>query len=181
MSAPRISCMKKKDATAAAQAAAAAVTKKTSFDRVRLIHDDLDKLTADATERTQSISTKASFLAVSAGVIIAALTAQVWNHFVVVGVVSMGLAVAGLLCAAVALRPGRRQGTTGRSLADRYIDSTHSVQQIEPILVREKSNHLAAREEDLRARSYWVWAGFIGLGGAAILLAIIFSAELLGA
>lgn len=178
---PRIISMKKNDASAAAQAAAAAVTKKTNFDRVRLIHDDLDKLTADATERTQSISTKASFLAVSAGVIIAALTAQVWTHFVAVGVVSMGLAVVGLLCAAVALRPGRRQGTTGRSLADRYIDSTHSVQQIEPILVREKSNNLTAREDDLRARSYWVWAGFIALGGAAVLLAIIFSAELLGA
>lgn len=162
-------------------AAATAAAKRVAFDRVRLIHEDLDRLVTDASERTASISTKASFLAVSAGVIIAALTAQVWEHFPAVGVVAMALAVAGLLCAAIALRPGRRQGTTGRSLADRFIDSTASVQQIEPILVREKASHLTAREEDLRARSVWVWVGFIALGGAAILLAIIFSAELLGA
>lgn len=175
--APRISIMGKRNDAAVA----AAATRKVNFDRVRLIHDDLDRLTTDAAERTASIATKASFLAVSAGVIIAALTAQVWEHFPVVGVVAMGLAVAGLLCAAVALRPGRRQGTTGRSLVDRFVDSTASVQQIEPILVREKAGHLAAREEDLRARSLWVWVGFIALGGSAILLAIIFTAELLGA
>ncbi|GAD32903.1 hypothetical protein MTS1_00246 [Microbacterium sp. TS-1] len=89
--------------------------------------------------------------------IIAALTAQAWKHFPLAAVVAMGLAVAGLLCAAVALRPGRRQGTTGRSLVDRFLDSTASVQQIEPILVREKAGYLTAREEDLRAGSLWVW------------------------
>jgi hypothetical protein len=169
--------MRKKDETASAQV----VSKRVAFDRVRLIHEDLDKLAADATDRTQSIATKASFLAVSAGVVIAALTAQVWSELVVVGVISMALATVGLLCAAVALRPARRPGTSGRSLADRFLDSTASVQQIEPVLVREKANHLAGREDDLRARSYWVWAGFVALGGAAILLAIVFSTELLGA
>lgn len=47
--------------------------------RIELLSEELDRLTVDAAERTASIANRASFLAISAGVLIAASTAQLWS------------------------------------------------------------------------------------------------------
>jgi hypothetical protein len=150
------------------------------FDRVRLINEELDRLTIDVGERTLSVTNKASFLAVAAGVLIAATTSQLWTRFQWFGAAGLVLACLGLLCAAVALRPARRYGILAQRLTDSYIDSTKLAQDIEAILVRTKSDAITRREGDLVARARWVWAGFGALVLSAISLSIVFSAQLLG-
>ncbi|MGO4679113.1 hypothetical protein [Microbacterium sp. 2MCAF23] len=148
--------------------------------RVRLLNEELDRLGVDAAERTTSVTNKASFLAVSAGVLVAAATAQLWKVVPLFGVVSLALACVALACAAVALRPAKRIAVQARRLVDRHLDCGHTAAQVEAELVEDKATVLAAREDDLAARAQWVWVGFAALAVAAISLSIVFSIEVLG-
>lgn len=150
------------------------------FDRVRLINEELDKLTTEAGERTAIVNNKASFLAVSAGVLIAASTVQLWTKVPGFGVAALALACVALACAAVAVRPGKRLGIEARRLVDRYVDSNFTALQIEAQIVEDKANVLRQRELDLRARASWVWGGFALLALAAAALAVVFAVEVLG-
>ena len=154
--------------------------RRAQFARVRLINEELDKLGADAAERTTSVNGKASFLAVSAGVLVAASTAQIWTIAATFGVVALALACVALICAAVAVRPGKRPGIEAQRLVDRYIDSSQSGLQIEIQIVRDKSAVLRERESDLRARATWVWIGFAILAVAVAALTLVFATETLG-
>ncbi|WP_146168506.1 hypothetical protein [Rathayibacter caricis] len=164
----------------ASERASAAEAGRAQFARVRLINEELDRLGTDAAERTASVNGKASFLAVSAGVLVAASTAQVWTVAAAFGVLALVLACASLTCAAVALRPAGRPGIEAQRLVDRYVDSTQSASQVETQLVRDKAAVLSARETDLRARATWVWVGFAALALAVAALTLVFAAETLG-
>lgn len=148
--------------------------------RVRLLNEELDRLVTDAAERTASVNSKASFLAVSAGVLVAASTVQLWAKAPLFGVVALGLACLALACAAVAVRPGKRMGIQARRLVDRYVDSTMNALQVETQLVEDKANVLTQRESDLRARAVWVWVGFAALALAAAALTVVFAVEVMG-
>ncbi len=150
------------------------------FDRVRLLNDELDTLGTDATARTSGVANKASFLAVSAGVLLTAATAQLWKSAPALGVVALALACAALGCAAIALRPGRRPGIEARRLVDRHLDSDHSAAAIEVELVKDKASVLTAIETDILDRGLWVWAGFGTIAFSAISLAFVFGIELFG-
>lgn len=150
------------------------------FARIRLLNEELDKLTTDAAERTASVTNKASFLAVSAGVLVAASTVQLWKTLATFGVAALALACVALAAAAVAVRPGRRIGIQARRLVDRFADSTATAMQIEAQIIEDKANVLALREDDLRARAAWVWSGFAALALAAAALTVVFAAEVLG-
>lgn len=150
------------------------------FDRTRLLNEELDHLMTDATERTNSVSAKASFLAVAAGVLITAATAQLWRYAPVFGVIALAFACVALACAAVALRPGRRPGIEARRLVDRHVDCEHSAAEVERELVQDKATVLTAIEKDIASRGKWVWVGFAGLSLAAVCLAVVFGLELLG-
>jgi len=171
----------KADAEAArALADAAEKARRAQFNRVRLVNEELDRLGTDAAERTASVTGKASFLAVSAGVLVAASTTQVWTVAALFGVAALALACVALACAAVAVRPGKRPGIEAQRLVDRYVDSTQTANQIELQLVRDKATVLRDRETDLRARSTWVWVGFGTLAIATAALTLVFAAETLG-
>lgn len=148
--------------------------------RVRLINEELDRLVTDAAERTASVTNKASFLAVSAGVLVAASTVQLWAKAPTFGVVALALACIALFCAAVAVRPGKRMGIEARRLVDRYADSGMNALQVETQLIEDKANVLTHREADLRNRAVWVWAGFAALAFAAAALTVVFAVEVLG-
>lgn len=150
------------------------------FARVRLINDELDRLTQDASDRSTSVLNKASFLAVAAGVIIAASTAQRWDVLPIVGVIALGMASIGLVFAAIALRPGGRPGIVASRLVDRHLESIHSAAHIEEELVRDKTAVLEARETDIVARARWVWRGFAALILSTVSLTVVFGAEILG-
>ncbi|KZE42052.1 hypothetical protein AVW09_11035 [Microbacterium sp. T32] len=167
---------KKRDAITAAESAA----RRMRFDRVRLLNEELDRLMTDAATRVSGVTNKASFLAVSAGVLITAATAQLWSFARGFGVASLVLACLAMACAAVALRPGKRPGIEARRLVDRHLDCTHSAGFVEAELVRDKETVLTAIERDIANRGRWVWAGFGVLAAAAGSLAVVFSFELLG-
>lgn len=157
-----------------------AEARRARFARVRLLNEELDKLTTDAAERTASVTNKASFLAVSSGVLVAASTVQLWTKLAGFGVAALALACIALACAAVAVRPGKRIGIQARRLVDRYSDSTLSALQVESQIIEDKANVLTERETDLRARAVWVWSGFAALAMAAAALTVVFAAEVLG-
>lgn len=161
-------------------AAAETAARRKRFDRVRLLNEELDHLMADATTRTGSVTNKASFLAVSAGVLITAATAQLWRAAPGYGVASLALACLAMALAAVALRPGKRPGIEARRLVDRHLDCDHSAAFVEAELVRDKETVLTAIERDIASRGRWVWAGFGALASAAVALAVVFGIELLG-
>ncbi len=163
-----------------AKAAADTAARRKRFDRVRLLNEELDHLMSDATARTGSVTNKASFLAVSGGVLITAGTAQLWDAAPGYGVASLALSCLALGFAAVALRPGKRPGIEARRLVDRHLDCEHSVAQVEAEIVRDKETVLTAIEHDIASRGRWVWAGFGVLAAAALSLAAVFSFELLG-
>ncbi|RYF05788.1 MAG: hypothetical protein EOO40_10055 [Deltaproteobacteria bacterium] len=150
------------------------------FARVRLLNEELDALVVDSGTRAASVLNKASFLAVTAGVIVAASTAQLWTTAGVIGVCALVLASLAIFCAAAALRPGKRLGLQAQRLVDVYMDSTKSVRRIEAEIVRSKAQVIEAHENDLRNRATWVWAGFILLGAGTILLSIVYALEVIG-
>lgn len=163
-----------------AKAAADTAARRKRFDRIRLLNEELDHLMVDASTRTSGVTNKASFLAVSAGVLITAATTQLWERAPGYGVASLALSCLALACAAVALRPGKRPGIEARRLVDRHFDCDHSVAQVEAEIVRDKETVLTAIEHDIAGRGRWVWAGFGVLAVAALSLATVFSFELLG-
>ncbi|MFK4483293.1 hypothetical protein [Curtobacterium sp. AB7] len=150
------------------------------FDRVRLLNEEMDRLTIDVDQRAASVSSKASFLAVAAGVIIGASVAQLWTVLPWIGVLALGFACVGLLCATVALRPGRRIGLVAQRLADLYLDSELYAAAIETQLVRQKADVISARESDLIKRARWVAAGSTALLVSVAALTIVFATQTLG-
>lgn len=148
--------------------------------RVRLLNEELDRLATDATARAGGVANKASFLAVSAGVLITAATAQTWNTVPVWGVAALVLATVALACAAVALRPGTRPGVEARRLIDRHLHCEHRDSDVEVELVRDKAEVLTAFERDIGGRSVWVWGGFGALALASASLVAVFAFETLG-
>jgi hypothetical protein len=150
------------------------------FDRIRLLNEELDRLGTDAAVRMGSVTNKASFLAVSAGVLLTAATAQLWQTVPVWGVITLVLASLALAAAAVALRPGTRPGIDARRLVDRHLDCDHSAARVEAELVRDKADVLTALERDIGRRGRWVWAGFGVLALAAISLGVVFATEIIG-
>jgi len=159
---------------------AATDARRRKFDRVRLLNEEVDRLTVDVEQRAASVSNKASFLAVAAGVIIAAAVAQLWTVLPWIGVLALGFACLGLVCATVALRPGRRIGLVAQRLADAYLDSELSASEIELLLVRRKSDVISARESDLVARAQWVASGLSALLVSVAALTIVFATQILG-
>ena len=154
--------------------------RKRQFGRIRLLNEEMDRLTTDVEQRVASVLNKASFLAIAAGVIIAATVAQVWTKVPWIGVLALSLAGVALLCATVALRPGRRVGIVAQRLADNYLDSSVTAAALEQRLVRQKASAISSRESDLVARARWVQAGAAALVGSVAALLIVFSVQLLG-
>lgn len=148
--------------------------------RTRLLNEELDKLVTDATGRSASVANRASFLAVAAGVLVAASTAQVWTTAGAIGICALALASLSLLCAAVAMRPGKRLGIQAQRLVDRYLDSSRTANSIEEDIVRDKANIITAQEIDLRARAHWIIGGFISLTAGTILLTVTYALEVIG-
>lgn len=150
------------------------------FARVRLLNEEVDRLTLDLEQHAAGVANKASFLAVSAGVLIAASVGQVWTVFPAGGLLTLALACVGLLSAAVALRPAKRVGLIAQRLADRYLDTSMASMEIEAILVREKADNISTREVELVGRARWVWGGFGALVVSAATLSVAFGMQLFG-
>lgn len=148
--------------------------------RTELLNAEIDKLTTDAAERTASVANKASFLAVSGGVLIAASTAQLWSARSIFGVLALSIACVALFCATAASRPSKRLGLRAQRLVDTYAGADITGLHMLSSIVRQKADVLELREADLTNRAAWISAGFAALVLSAIALTIVVSAQLLG-
>lgn len=148
--------------------------------RVRLLSEELDRAEDGAEARRTSVMGKASFLAVAAGIFIAASTVQSWTELPHLGVLSLALACLAMVCAVVASRPGKRLGLVPRRLVDRYLDSTLTASQVEEQICVDKAAALSSGEVDLASRAKWVTLGFAFLLVASVALLVAFSFEVLG-
>lgn len=148
--------------------------------RIRLLNEELDRVATDATSRAGGVANKASFLAVSAGVLITAATAQMWGSTPLWGFASLVFATIALGVAAVALRPGSRPGLDARRLVDRHLHCDHHHAEVEFEIVRDKADALTAFESDIAGRGRWVWGGFGASALSAISLVFVVGFETLG-
>lgn len=176
--------MKKKKPAGDAAAQALAVDKqdrqRARAVRLEMLNEELDRLTVDAAERTASVANRASFLAVSAGVLIAASTAQLWSSRPEFGVAALGLACISLLCATAASRPGKRPGIRAQRLVDNYANADVTAGHVLSAVVRQKADALEVREGDLSSRATWITTGFAVLVVSAVSLTAVVSAQLMG-
>jgi len=145
--------------------------------RIQLIHDETDLMRADAAERQRSVDSKASFLAIAAGVVIAASASSNWDQPWVLAVLPMLFSALGLASAAIALRPGTREGVTPQILFNRWADSEASVGTVEIDLLKSKIQAFSARENVIRSRARATSVGFIFLIAGVASLAVIFALE----
>jgi hypothetical protein len=145
--------------------------------RIQLIHDETDRMRAEAADRQRSVDSKASFLAVAAGVVIAAAAASDWNQPWLIAILPMSFSALGLAFAAIALRPGTRDDITPQILYDRWADSEHSVGAVELDVLKKKIRAFTAREKVIRSRARATSVGFLFLLAGVISLAVVFALE----
>jgi hypothetical protein len=171
--------LKAKAARLAADDAARAETvrRKRSAVRVRLIHNEVDLMRADAADRARSVDFKASFLAVSAGVIIAAAASSDWHQPLLLALLPMTFSALGLGFAAIALRPGTRPDVTPQILFDRWADSERQAATVEADILKSKVAAFAEREKMIRSRARSTTIGFSFLLAAVLSLVVVFALE----
>jgi len=145
--------------------------------RIQLIHNETDLMRADAADRQRSVDSKASFLAVAAGVVIAASAASDWHQPWLVAILPMSFSALGLAFAAIALRPGTRDDVTPQILYDRWADSEGSVGKAELDVLKSKIRAFTAREKVIRSRAKATSVGFLFLLAGVISLAVVFALE----
>ena len=145
--------------------------------RIQLIHNEIDLMRADAADRQRSVDSKASFLAVAAGVVIAAAASSDWHQPWLLAILPMSFSALGLAFAALALRPGTRDDITPEILYDRWVDSEKSVGTVENDVLKSKIRAFAAREKVISSRARATSVGFNFLLAGVISLAVVFALE----
>lgn len=140
--------------------------------RMALIDAEVNAYLVVAEQREQSVSNKASFLAVTAGVVITATIAQTWCEFAAWGIASMVAAFASITLATIALRPGTRPGDTPRTLMKFYLDTDKSERAVRLSILVRKADAARERENALRCRGRIVLAGFIALVFSCLALTV---------
>jgi hypothetical protein len=156
---------------------AANARRKRSAQRVQMIHDEVNLMRADASDRARSVDSKASFLAVSAGVIIAAAASSQWTQPWGLAILPMSFSAIGLVFAAIALRPGTRPDVTPQILFDRWADSEKYPATVEADILKSKVAAFTKRESVIRSRARSTSIGFAFLIAGVFSLALVFALE----
>jgi hypothetical protein len=167
------------DAAAKADELARRNSKKREYDRLALLNDELNILLADARERSASVANKSTFLAVSAGVLIAAISSTAWKELALLASIGLASSCLALLCAAIASLPSKTLGIVAQRLTDRHMSGDHSLLHIARGIVSDKSSGITLNEARLAARAKWTSAGFFLLIGGAVALSVVYTAEVL--
>lgn len=128
-----------------------------------MIDSEINAYLLVAEQREQSVNNKASFLAVTAGVLVTAAVTQAWHRFEVFGMLTMLLASSAITLAAFALRPGSRPGDSPKRLLEMYLDSGKTERVIQVDMMKRKADTASERELALRGRARLVNWGFLAL------------------
>lgn len=127
---------------------------------MEMLTAEADRIALETSARSAKVDNKASFLAVGAGIVVAAQSAIDWELSWLAVVPSMLLALVALGLAAIALRPQRRTDLSTSALVNMWLDSEQSTLAIEQSILREKARIFDAQEDALRARGRLVSNGF---------------------
>lgn len=136
--------------------------------RLAVLHVEIDELLSDSFRRQESVSNKASFLAVSVGIVLTGLTSQAWKTPTIVLLSALTLAIVSLALAASALVPGNRSVLDGQRLVDIFLDSTASRVSMETEILKSKVQILASRNARVERQALIVIFGFWFLVGSAV-------------
>lgn len=146
--------------------------------RVELLNEETDRLLAASQSRAESVDSKSSFLAVAAGIIIAAAVAQKWSTPGVLALLPLLFAVIGLALSAIALRPGKRKDLTPRNITQLWLDSEHTVATAQLEILKAKVTAFDIRERDLQGRAQISTLGFVALLLAAVALVTVYAFQI---
>jgi hypothetical protein len=133
---------------------------KRASDRLDIVHEQVDLLRADAAERRRSVDGKASFLAITSGVLIAASASKAAEDSSSWQILQVALTVLALVFAALATLPESRRELSAVRLGDKYLDSEKSAALIYREILESKIYAMSAQEAVLRRRGTLVGIGF---------------------
>jgi hypothetical protein len=143
--------------------------------RIAILGPELDRLALDADERSRSVDSKASFLSIAAGIVVASQFQNSWNLPWFVVSVPLLFAVMAIAAAAVALLPSRRVDLRPDLIVANWLDTTSASLQIEKTLIEQKSQIAVGRENSLRRRGVIVAVGFLMLFFSVAALLVLYS------
>ncbi|WP_146080082.1 hypothetical protein [Clavibacter michiganensis] len=146
--------------------------------RVRYLADETDRLVEAGAARQQSVDTKASFLAVAAGIVIAASVSKNWRVADSIALAPLVFSMLALASAAVALRPGRRRDLTPKGITQRWLDSESTFETVESALLAQKVEAFEIREHEIANRAHVVVLGFVTLLLSTVALVAVFAVDI---
>jgi hypothetical protein len=146
---------------------------KRASDRLDIVHEEVDLLRADVAERRRSVNSKASFLAVTSGVLIAASASREADDSSSWQILQVVLSVLALVFAAIATLPEKRRELSAVRLGDKYLDSEKSAALIFREILDSKIYAMSTQEAALRRQGALVSVGFGCLIASSIIYVII--------
>jgi len=129
--------------------------------RIRILNAELDVRRVASSDRTKTIEAKATFV-----VAVAALLASVTGLSLVtldtflVGLIPLGLMVAAVASAMMALWPRKLDAPSARSLVDTQVESAGTADELDDFILEVKAQEIAKREEQTEERAKHTARGF---------------------
>lgn len=145
--------------------------------RISVLRSELVRLESNARERTRNVTTKASFLAVSAGVIIsglltAELVVELW-----VKVAAFSLAVLALALASLSMAPDSIRLVSAKEIVDDMLEDPITGAELERRLTLVYLGAIHSRDPVTNRKAQLVSGGYFSLVVASLLLIAAFTAD----
>jgi hypothetical protein len=151
---------------------------KRTVQRFNVLADEIDRLTADADERSRAVDVKASFLSVAAGVVLGGQVQAEFGFAWFISSTPLFLAAMSLAAAGVSFVPRKREGNSPRLVWLAYFDSTKDAATVAKELTQERVRTESLREEALAKRARILTAGFATLFTSMLLFVVLFAVDL---
>jgi len=146
--------------------------------RFNVLSDEVDRLTADADERSRSVDVKASFLSVAAGVVLSGQVQVQFTYPWFLSSLPLFLAAVSLAAAGVSFLPRKREGNSPQLVWLAYFDSTKDAATVSRELTQDRVRTETARETALARRALIITFGFMALFMSILLFVILFTVDL---
>jgi len=130
-------------------------------ERIRILNAELDVRRVASSDRTKTIETKATFV-----VAVAALLASVTGLSLVtldtylVGLIPLGLMIAAVASAMMALWPRKLDVPSARSLVDTQVESPKTADELDDFILEVKAKEITKRDDQTEERAKHTTRGF---------------------
>jgi hypothetical protein len=142
--------------------------------RIRLLSTELDAQRQFAVEREKTQGEKASFILVAATLVAGLTFAKVASSGLwALGLLPVGAALGGAICATVMLLPRPLKVTSAGALVDKWVDAKESPADLEDYLLESKRAEITQRDERQRRGAGLLRTAFILLLTSIALVIVI--------